>query len=146
MAAHIGYTGAGCAINYIDGLGVYRGPGNDDKGDAPTPKASFLSMFTQIGYDSSTRMNKERYLPPQCAHLVFCQSQGGHYGEKFRDFILENSLGTVAESLPGMNKQYSHTKDKYPVTAWIWTPDHDAVKALWAKLKEETDGSGQKKV
>jgi len=56
---------------------------------------------------------------PGCADLT--------YGPKFAAFIKRNKLGTLASSLPEINR-INHPE--HTVKVWVWTPDPDAL-AKW---------------
>lgn len=56
------------------------------------------------------------------------------YGHNFAAFIRENSLGSVWESDFIMNNAF-HPDHGNQV--WVWTPDHEALKAWWSAYEEE---------
>lgn len=140
MAASIAMGSGGCAINYINGLGNYAGPGHADNDKGPAPDQAFYDMFASgQNYDYNTRKytGGNTFRPLTCSHLVFCQSQGGKYGDKFRDFLIEHKLGPVVEAPPNQNVHSVHLRDAHKVVAWLWAPDPDAVHKLWIKMYTE---------
>jgi len=151
-----------CAISVITQLGG-REYLRDDKGNVlykdgipiyatPDPERAFFDMMS---FQSSSRYDyaTNRYIQPEplgykqieAAHVVFCQAQGGTYGETFRDYLITHQLGSVLETPPAQNNYSVHRSDPHPVIAWIWTPDHKACEAhynsLVPKRKEQIKAS-----
>ena len=85
------------------------------------------------GHTEQGEWNDEVFHCP--AFFIFSQAGtptningSGAYGDYFRDFIIEEKLGTVLETSPAFNEN-----SKNLVKVYLWTVDQDAFKAWSGK-------------
>lgn len=70
-------------------------------------------------------------------YVIFTAADYGKpatYGTRFAKFIAKNNLGTVLETAKNRNPNTGNQ-----VQMWVWTVNHDAVKA-WLKKDKEIRG------
>jgi len=69
--------------------------------------------------------------PPEAAHIVFTQASKTRcksgYGYAIASYIIQQGLGTVANSQPARNPNTSNQ-----ITVFVWTPNIAGIKS-WAK-------------
>lgn len=103
-----------CGIREISGLSHHK-----------TPECALRSFGEIYGRDSIYGVSRDRF-----RYALFSQAGRSKYGERFKNFILENKLGDVIETVG----RHINPNSGHVLKAYIWTINHEAVKAY---LKRE---------
>ena len=113
-----------CGVVEMSGIAHFR---ND-------PTNAVVDMLCCEEYDYDSDGNDKPYLqldPPKAAHIVFTQASKTRcksgYGYAIASYIIQQGLGTVANSQPARNPNTSNQ-----ITVFVWTPNIAGIKS-WAK-------------
>jgi hypothetical protein len=122
-----------CGVKEIHGISYYHSELHPDY-----LKYCVFHILTKVGKDMRGKPRTLLHLPAGI-HLLFTQASSyenptNPYGEKLRDFITENKLGTVIETPAKVNPN----SDNY-VVAFLWTMDRVAC-SRWTNLQMEELG------
>lgn len=97
------------------------------------PAAALMTMLNYLGRHEYGGPGSRTILHFPAAHIIFTgvTKTRSNYGERFANFIRENNLGEVIESVVKRNPNSGN-----PLKVWVWSIHRNNLEAWWKERRK----------